>query len=126
MDRTVSLSGKTGTTNDQRDAWFAGYDSSIVTVCWTGFDNYNKLGNYETGAKAALPMWIDYMQVALQGIPDVIPPQPPGLINVLIDPDTGKPTNPDTKGAFFEIFRVEHAPKKVKEADQPDQVPDVF
>ena len=120
------LSGKTGTTNDQRDAWFAGYDSSIVTVCWTGFDNYNKLGNYETGAKAALPMWIDYMQVALQGIPDVIPPQPPGLINVLIDPETGKPTNPDTKGAFFEIFRVEHAPKKVKAADKPDLVPEVF
>lgn len=122
----MDLSGKTGTTNDQRDAWFAGYNPSIVTISWVGFDNFNKLGNYETGARAALPMWIDYMRVALQDIPEVIPPQPPGLINVLINPETGKPTGPDTPGAFFEIFRVENAPKKVKDENKPNLVPEIF
>ena len=118
------LSGKTGTTNDQRDAWFAGYNSSIVTVCC--FDDNSRLGNTETGAKAALPMWIDYMRVALKNIPEVTPPPPPHLTYVRIDPKTGKPTGADTPGAFFEIFRDEYAPKEVKESRNPNLVPEVF
>ncbi|MFQ5659374.1 MAG: penicillin-binding protein 1A [Gammaproteobacteria bacterium] len=105
------LSGKTGTTNDQRDAWFAGYNSSIVTVTWVGFDKFNKLlGRGETGARAALPMWIDYMRVALEDITESIIDRPPGLVDVRIDRDTGKPAKADDPNSFFETFRVENAP----------------
>lgn len=104
------LSGKTGTTNDQRDAWFAGYNPSIVTISWVGFDDSRQLGSGEYGGKAALPMWIDYMRVALEDIPEKPIKSLPGLISVRIDPETGKPTSADTPGSFFEVFRPEYAP----------------
>ncbi|HAI70491.1 MAG TPA: peptidase, partial [Gammaproteobacteria bacterium] len=59
--------GKTGTTNELRDAWFAGYSPDIVTVVWAGFDNPRSLGKKETGGRTALPMWIDFMAEALKG-----------------------------------------------------------
>ena len=65
----ADLSGKTGTTNDQHDAWFSGFNSNIVTVSWVGFDKFKPLGKRETGGRAALPMWIDYMRVALDNTP---------------------------------------------------------
>ncbi|MBF8268918.1 MAG: peptidase [Gammaproteobacteria bacterium] len=120
------LSGKTGTTNDQRDAWFAGYNSSVVTIAWVGFDDFNRLGSIEFGSKAALPMWVDYMRVALADIPDVIMPEPPGLINILIDPITGRPTAPGTPGAFLEIFKEENAPKELQEGETPALIQDLF
>ena len=70
------LAGKTGTTNDQRDAWFSGYNGHLVTTVWVGFDNFEPLGRNEQGGRAALPVWIDYMSVALEGVPDT-PPQTP-------------------------------------------------
>lgn len=60
------LAGKTGTTNDQKDAWFSGFNGDIVTTAWVGFDNSTSLGRRETGGRAALPMWIDYMREALK------------------------------------------------------------
>jgi penicillin-binding protein 1A len=120
------LSGKTGTTNEQRDAWFAGYNSALVTIAWVGFDDFRRLGSLEFGSRAALPMWIDYMRVALAEIPDVIQPEPPGLINILIDPNTGNPTAPGTPGAFLEIFREENAPKMSQEAEKPTAVQNLF
>ena len=105
------LSGKTGTTNDQRDAWFAGYNPDIVTVSWVGFDDFRQLGSGETGSRAALPMWIDYMREVLKDIPEKILERPPGLISIRIDPKTGRPTGADTPGAFFEVFRPKYAPK---------------
>ena len=111
------LSGKTGTTNEQRDAWFAGYNASLVAISWVGFDNFDRLGLREFGSLAALPMWIDYMQVALEGIPDYIPPQPAGLVNIRIDPSTGKPTGAGTPGAFFEVFRKEFGPEGYDEGN---------
>jgi penicillin-binding protein 1A len=104
------LSGKTGTTNDQRDAWFAGFNPAITTVAWVGFDNYDPLGGQETGARAALPMWIDYMRVALQDIPEQILPRPPGLVNVRIDPRTGGTAGAGSADAVFEVFRAGTAP----------------
>jgi len=86
------LAGKTGTTNDQRDAWFAGFVPSMVTVSWIGFDDMQKLGNREYGAVAALPMWIDYMGVALKDIPITDfakTPLPSGVVKVNINPETG-------------------------------------
>lgn len=112
------LSGKTGTTNDQRDAWFAGYNPLIVTVDWVGFDDYRQLGSGETGSKAALPMWIDFMGVVLKDIPETILERPPGLISIRIDPKTGIPTGADTPGAFFEVFRPKYAPKQDFQPEQ--------
>ena len=66
------IAGKTGTTNDQKDAWFSGFNSEIVTTAWVGFDSSNTLGRRETGARAALPMWIEYMREALKDRPEFI------------------------------------------------------
>lgn len=105
------LAGKTGTTNEQRDAWFNGFNPSLVAVSWVGFDDPKPLGHGETGAKAALPMWMYYMEQALRGIPERPLRQPEGLITARIDPDTGLLARPDDKRAVFEIFRTELAPK---------------
>ncbi len=107
------LSGKTGTTNDQRDAWFAGYNTAITTVTWVGFDKFDPLGGQETGARAALPMWIDYMRVALENTPEKILPRPPGLVNVRIDPSTGAPAGSSDTQAIFEVFSAGTAPATV-------------
>ncbi len=119
LNRT-DLSGKTGTTNDQHDAWFSGFNSKIVTICWVGFDKFQPLGSRETGGRAALPMWIDYMKVALEGMPESIMERPEGLVNVRIDPNTGQLANASNPDAIFEVFRIEHAPKASTETKQPD------
>lgn len=105
------LAGKTGTTNDQRDAWFSGYNNDVVTTVWVGFDNPRPLGNRETGARAALPMWIDYMREALKGKPEHTMTQPEGMVSVRIDAKTGEYTSADNPNAIFELFRVENAPQ---------------
>lgn len=119
LNRT-DLSGKTGTTNDQHDAWFSGFNSDIVTICWVGFDKFKPLGNKETGARAALPMWIDYMKVALEGKAEAIMDRPKGLINVRIDPETGQPGHVSNPNTIFEVFRLEYAPKSTTQTKQPD------
>jgi len=111
------LSGKTGTTNDQRDAWFAGYNADLVTVTWVGFDQTATLGRYETGARAALPMWIKYMGKALKGVPEKPLPQPPGLVTVRIDAKTGYLANAGDPHAMFEIFRTNHVPTQHAETE---------
>jgi penicillin-binding protein 1A len=105
------LAGKTGTTNDQKDAWFAGYQQHNTTAVWVGFDDPATLGAREYGGTAALPIWIDYMGVALKGIPDTLPSTPPGLLTVRIDPETGERAAPGQNNAIFEVFRAENAPK---------------
>lgn len=90
------LAGKTGTTNDHVDAWFCGFQPSLVAVSWVGFDKPASLGPQETGAQAALPIWMDYMEEALKTIPESEPVIPPGVEVVSIDPVTGQPsTGPD-------------------------------
>ncbi len=76
------LAGKTGTTNDSHDAWFAGYGGGIVGVAWMGFDQPRPLGQRETGGGLALPIWIGYMQTALKGRPEETLPMPDGLVVV--------------------------------------------
>jgi penicillin-binding protein 1A len=119
LNRT-DLSGKTGTTNDQHDAWFSGFNSNVATVSWVGFDKFQPLGSRETGGRAALPMWIDYMKVALDGMPESIMERPNGLVNVRIDPISGQLANANNPDAIFEVFRTEHAPKATKETKQSD------
>lgn len=113
------LSGKTGTTNDQHDAWFSGFNAEVVTISWVGFDKFAPLGSRETGARTALPMWIDYMKVALEGMPESIMERPKGLVNIRIDPGTGRLAGANNPDAIFEVFRLEHAPKSTDKTKQP-------
>jgi penicillin-binding protein 1A len=105
------LAGKTGTTNDQKDAWFCGYNPSLVTTTWVGFDNLDSLGRVETGGRAALPMWMDYMGAALAGTRPVKREQPDGLVTVRIDPETGLLARSGQADAIFETFRVQDVPQ---------------
>ena len=104
------LAGKTGTTNDQRDAWFSGFNARLATTVWVGFDSSGTLGSQETGARAALPMWIDFMRVALRGQPETESPRPPGVVTVRIDPDTGGLTGIDNPRGILESFREKDIP----------------
>lgn len=105
------LAGKTGTTNEQRDAWFNGFTPSMVAVAWVGFDNSKPLGNRETGGRAALPMWIDFMREALKNTPEQNLSQPDGIASILIDPQTGLKSEASNPGAVFEYFRENNIPK---------------
>jgi penicillin-binding protein 1A len=83
------LAGKTGTTNDFIDAWFCGFNSTLVAIAWIGFDTPQTLGRNETGGLAALPMWMKYMAVALRGVAEQPLAPPAGVIAARINPDTG-------------------------------------
>ena len=117
------LAGKTGTTNDQRDAWFSGFNGEIVTTAWVGFDRPHPLGDSESGARAALPMWISFMREALKGLPETPLVQPPGIVTVRIDPETGLLAGSNVPGAIFEVFREEFAPKKKTDSRQGGGTP---
>ena len=108
--RRHDISGKTGTTNEQRDAWFAGFNRDVVTVAWVGFDKTRSLGNAETGGRAALPMWISYMREALKGLPERSLQRPPGLVTVRIDPETGLLARSTQSNVIFETFRANEVP----------------
>lgn len=101
------LAGKTGTTNEHRDAWFSGFNDQMVTSVWVGFDDFTSLGRGEFGAKAALPIWIDYMRVALDGKAETPFVPPPGISTARIDPQTGYLASSDDSGSILEIFKSE-------------------
>nr|WP_228141726.1 penicillin-binding protein 1A [Marinobacter sp. X15-166B] len=104
------IGGKTGTTNQQRDTWFAGFNHHMATTVWLGFDQPAPLGRREYGASTALPPWLEYMKVALADEPAAFMPQPNGIVSVRIDPNTGHRARPGQDGALFELFREEQAP----------------
>ena len=85
----VDLAGKTGTSQNFHDAWFDGFNPDLVAITWMGYNNQRDLYRGEQGAKAALPIWMDYMRVALQGKPDVPWSVPPGIISAQVNPATG-------------------------------------
>lgn len=107
------LAGKTGTTNDQVDAWFNGFHPELVAISWVGFDKPHSLGRYETGGRAALPMWIDFMKVALEGLPEAPLELPVDMVTVRIDPETGLLARPDAPDAIYETFREQYAPDRM-------------
>ncbi|PKM29372.1 MAG: peptidase [Gammaproteobacteria bacterium HGW-Gammaproteobacteria-11] len=111
------LAGKTGTTNDQKDAWFAGYNGDFATTVWVGFDQPSTLGRREYGGTAALPIWMTFMAGALEGRPENSQPMPRGLVNVRIDPATGRSARPGSGEGFFEVFKEEDAPPPFSELD---------
>ncbi len=113
------IAGKTGTTNEQKDTWFAGFNHEIATTAWVGFDQPAPLGRREFGASTALPIWIDYMKVALEGTPPATMPRPNGIVNVRIDPETGKRARPGEEGVF-EVFKEEDAPPPLSPEDEGD------
>ena len=117
------LAGKTGTTNGPTDAWFSGYGGGVVTTTWLGFDNNSELGRNEYGGSAALPIWIDFMAVALRDRAEFNQPQPEGLVTVKIDPESGKLARPGQSNAIFEIFRSEQVPTETAGADSRDGNP---
>jgi penicillin-binding protein 1A len=104
------LAGKTGTTNEQRDAWFSGYNDHLVTSVWVGFDNHEMLGRRELGGRAALPVWMEFMGIALDGVDDKPPLMPEGLAQARIDPDSGMLARLDNDRAIMEIFQAGRLP----------------
>ncbi|MDO9393732.1 MAG: penicillin-binding protein 1A [Methylotenera sp.] len=109
------IAGKTGTTNDHIDAWFAGYSPKQVAIAWIGFDKPRSLGKGETGGGAALPIWIKYMETALKGVPEVQMRIPDGVIAINIDPSTGT----RDEGGIMEYFYHENPPPLVESALPP-------
>ncbi|GAB4508055.1 MAG: penicillin-binding protein 1A [Sulfuricaulis sp.] len=98
------LAGKTGTTNDYRDAWFSGFNSEVVATAWVGFDQPVSLGRGETGGRTALPVWIDFMRVALEGVPEKPLAPPETMVRITINSESGKPTTSDDPEAMEEYF----------------------
>lgn len=125
------LAGKTGSTNEHRDAWFAGFSPTLATVAWVGFDDFSSLGRGEFGAKAALPMWIDLMREGLMDSPEQNFDMPPGLTTARIDPDTGFLSTSADGGGVVEYFKIEdmatmRARQKQDEHQEQRQAYDVF
>ena len=106
------LAGKTGTTNDQVDAWFNGYQKGIVASVWVGFDQPRTLGRSEFGGRAALPIWIEFMKHALKDIQEDMSQLPTGVVATRIDPETGAKARASQKDTMREYFLLENPPKE--------------
>ena len=100
------IAGKTGTSNERRDAWFSGFNGALVGTAWIGFDQERSLGDREEGSQTALPMWKSFMARALRNTPGAPLQQPSGLIAARIEPGTGQLAAADDPGALFEYFRA--------------------
>jgi penicillin-binding protein 1A len=112
--------GKTGTTNDSFDAWFAGFTKDLVSVAWVGYDlNPHPLGTYETGGRAALPIWVNYMKQALgnRPQPEFEPPSEADVVRLRIDLKTGKIAAPGNKNSEEMWFKRGTEPKE-REAEK--------
>ncbi|WP_238321501.1 penicillin-binding protein 1A [Neptuniibacter caesariensis] len=109
--KRTDIAGKTGTTNDQKDAWFSGFNRDYVATAWVGFDQPTTLGRREFGGTAALPIWIDFMREALKEKPENAPSPPEGIVSVKIDPKSGKLAYPGQSDAIYEFFRKPNIPR---------------
>ncbi len=107
----TDLAGKTGTTNDQVDAWFAGFQPTLTTIAWIGYDQPRTLGHGETGAQAALPIWMGYMAKALNGVPEATFTMPQGVVEAKINPLTGQIETDG--GGIDDYFYQELLPKSL-------------
>ena len=118
------LSGKTGTSNDRRDAWFAGFNSDLVGIVWVGYDDDSALGPREEGSRTALPIWIEFARQAFKGVPNHRMDTPEGIVSVRISKTTGCPADATTppEDVMFEYFRDDTVP----ECETDVVVPDIF
>lgn len=115
------LAGKTGTTNDQRDAWFNGFASGIVASAWIGYDNSLPLGHGETGGKVALPMWIKFIRAVQHHFPEKPESVPNGIVQAYINPRDGLRLDPNEKGGIWEYFTEETVPTAMSTPLQPEE-----
>lgn len=113
------LGGKTGTTNDNKDVWFVGFNPNVLTAVWMGKDDYTSLGKWEYGANSALPIWINFMRTALKGKPDVPRTIPEGMVTLRINTQTGQLATENDDETDFEVFRQEYAPQPLEEGFLP-------
>jgi penicillin-binding protein 1A len=113
------LAGKTGTTSDSMDAWFAGFHPTLVAVTWIGYDNPQSLGERETGGGAALPIWMGYMEKMLKGVPEVEYSVPEHIITARINEEGLR----DPNGARTEYFYEENPPPEQGEIIQESNKP---
>ncbi|QPJ63112.1 MAG: PBP1A family penicillin-binding protein [Candidatus Nitronauta litoralis] len=113
------VAGKTGTTNNFVDAWFMGYTPEMVTGVWVGKDKDEPLGQNETGSRAAIPIWLDYMKKAMNGKPIMDFPVPDDVMYIKIDPETGSSAEFDSPSSKFEVFLKDNPPEKGKSELDP-------
>lgn len=111
--------GKTGTTNNLQDAWYIGFTPEYVTGVWVGFDDDRTLGKYETGSRAASPIWVDFSRKILDKEPVKVFAVPENVVFARIDPETGQLANPGDEKAIFEAFKEGTAPTKTTEVTRP-------
>jgi penicillin-binding protein 1A len=122
LNRT-DLAGKTGTTNEAKDTWFNGFTRNLVATVWVGFDQERPLGEAEEGARTALPIWIQFMREALQGVPEQGRSMPDGLVTLRISPDTGTLVSAENAEGIPEMFMVNHLPSS-NDTGNPAQGPE--
>ncbi len=118
--------GKTGTTNDQMDAWFVGFTPELVAGAWVGFDEKKTLGKDETGGRAAVPIWLEFMQAATEKLPEDDFPIPPGVSFANIDPKTGLRAAPGDDEILLECFRRGSEPQQVVQRAEGPKPDDFF
>ncbi|MGR3914231.1 MAG: penicillin-binding protein 1A [Gammaproteobacteria bacterium] len=110
------LSGKTGTTNNYLDAWFSGFNHDLISTVFIGFDDPSHLGRRESGALAALPIWVDYMGAALQNAPERPLAPPPGIVARFVNRETGRLAAPDDPNGYEEFYMEGSEPRADAEA----------
>ena len=104
------IAGKTGTTNDAKSTWFSGFHEDLVTTVWVGTDDFTSLGDNEYGSSIALPIWVDYMSLALDSLPESKITIPSGISYVKVNKLTGEIANTSDKNTYFELFLNENIP----------------
>jgi len=116
------LSGKTGTSNDRRDAWFGGFNGDLAAIVWVGHDDSRPLGPGEEGSRTALPIWVEFARIAFRGVPENQMPMPEGIVSQRIDRETGCPARAGQGNTTWEVFREGHVP----ECENVEELPDIF
>ncbi len=117
------LAGKTGTTNDYIDAWFCGYQPTVVGIAWIGFDQPKRMGNGETGGSAALPIWIDFMKHALKDVPESWQNEPEGLVAIMATDSAGKTTEDYVYKEYLPPAVEEEPKEEASRAPVQDAIP---
>ena len=123
------LAGKTGTTDDNRDAWFSGFNGDLLATVWVGFDQERSLGRFEEGGRTALPIWIYFMEEALDGAPEAPLPRPRRIVSARVSPETGLLAPPGEADAIFELFREDALPgasRGTASGDADDEEEELF
>ncbi len=119
--KRADLAGKTGTTNDYSDAWFCGYQPTVVGVAWIGFDQPRRMGNGETGGAAALPIWIGFMETALKGVPESWQEMPEGLLPIIANDPSGKSSREFVYKELLPAVAADEEKEEVRPAPAPVQ-----